>query len=388
MDVFDQRLQARIDARREQQLYRQRLTLEGPQGPEIILAGETLLNFCSNDYLGLARHPKLVEALRSAASRYGVGSGASHLVCGHATAHHELEEALAERTGRPRALLFSSGYMANVGTLGALLERGDLVLEDRLNHASLLDGGLASDARFRRFPHNDVGRVRELLAEAEGPALVVVDGVFSMDGDVAPLGELAAACADPAHWLMVDDAHGFGVFGARGGGTLEAAGLGVDEVPVLMATLGKALGTAGAFVAGSETLIEALVQSARNYIYTTALPPSVAAATLAALELLDEEAWRREHVFGLVDRFRQGAAALGLPLMDSESPIQPLLVGDSAQALLWSQRLRERGLLVSAIRPPTVPPNTARLRVTLTAAHTPEQVERLLDALADVMRHA
>ena len=388
MDVFDQRLQARIDARREQQLYRQRLTLEGPQGPEIILAGETLLNFCSNDYLGLARHPKLIEALRSAASRYGVGSGASPLVCGHATTHHELEEALAERTGRPRALLFSSGYMANVGTLGALLERGDLVLEDRLNHASLLDGGLASDARFRRFPHNDVGRVRELLAEAQGPALVVADGVFSMDGDVAPLGELAAACADPAHWLMVDDAHGFGVFGARGGGTLEAAGLGVDEVPVLMATLGKALGTAGAFVAGSETLIEALVQSARNYIYTTALPPSVAAATLASLELLDEEAWRREHVFALVDRFRQGAAALGLPLMDSESPSQPLLVGDSAQALLWSQRLRERGLLVSAIRPPTVPPNTARLRVTLTAAHTPEQVERLLDALADVMRHA
>ena len=382
MAIFSQRLGGVLDQRKQQDLYRQRLTLESAQGPLIRLQGREYLNFCSNDYLGLAAHPRVVAAFVEAAATYGVGSGASHLVCGHSTPHRELEEALAEFTGRPRALLFSSGYAANIGVLTTLLQRGDQVFEDRLNHASLLDGGLYSGARFRRFAHNDVSALALQMDKADGPALVVVDGVFSMDGDTAPLAELATLCAARDAWLMVDDAHGFGVMGPNGGGSTEAAGLGVEDVPVLMATLGKALGTAGAFVAGSEYLIEGLIQQARNYIYTTALPPAVAAASLVSLTLLREEAWRREHLAGLINRFRDGAQQLALPLMPSRSAIQPLLVGDAARALALSARLREQGLLIGAIRPPTVPAGTSRLRITLSAAHTPQQVDRLLEQLA------
>ena len=300
--------------------------------------------------------------------------------------HHELEEALADFTGRERALLFSSGYMANAGVLTTLLGRGDSVFEDRLNHASLLDGGLHSGARFRRFAHNDVNALQAQLADAKGERLVVVDGVFSMDGDSAPLPALAAACTRNRAWLMVDDAHGFGVLGARGAGSLEAAGLDQEAAPVLMATLGKALGSAGAFVAGSETLVEALVQQARNYIYTTALPPASAAASLASLKLLAQESWRREHLRALVARFRAGAAQLDLPLMTSDSAIQPLMIGEAVAASSTSERLRERGFLIGAIRPPTVPAGTSRLRVTLTAAHTEAHVDRLLEALAASLR--
>ena len=382
MAIFSQRLGGVLDQRKQQDLYRQRLTLESAQGPLIRLQGREYLNFCSNDYLGLAAHPRVVEAFVQAAKTYGVGSGASHLVCGHSTPHRELEEALAEFTGRPRALLFSSGYAANIGVLTTLLQRGDQVFEDRLNHASLLDGGLYSGARFRRFAHNDVSALAVQMDKADGPALVVVDGVFSMDGDTAPLAELATLCAARDAWLMVDDAHGFGVMGPSGGGSTKAAGLGVGEVPVLMATLGKALGTAGAFVAGDELLIEGLIQQARNYIYTTALPPAVAAASLVSLSLLREEAWRREHLAALISRFRDGAQQLALPLMPSQSAIQPLLVGDAARALALSARLREQGLLIGAIRPPTVPAGTSRLRITLSAAHTQQQVDRLLEQLA------
>ena len=382
MAIFSQRLGGVLDQRKQQDLYRQRLTLESAQGPLIRLQGREYLNFCSNDYLGLAAHPRVVAAFVEAAATYGVGSGASHLVCGHSTPHRELEEALAEFTGRPRALLFSSGYAANIGVLTTLLQRGDQVFEDRLNHASLLDGGLYSGARFRRFAHNDVSALALQMDKADGPGLVVVDGVFSMDGDTAPLAELATLCVGRDAWLMVDDAHGFGVMGPNGGGSTEAAGLGVEDVPVLMATLGKALGTAGAFVAGSEYLIEGLIQQARNYIYTTALPPAVAAASLVSLTLLREEAWRREHLAGLINRFRDGAQQLALPLMPSRSAIQPLLVGDAARALALSARLREQGLLIGAIRPPTVPAGTSRLRITLSAAHTPQQVDRLLEQLA------
>ena len=381
MAGFRTRLNAALQQRRQQGLYRQRLTLESAQGPVVRLQGREYLNFCSNDYLGLAAHPRLVEAFRRAAAQYGVGSGASHLVCGHSSPHHQLEEALAAFTGRERALLFSSGYAANTALLTTLLQPGDHVFEDRLNHASLLDGGLHSGARFRRFPHNDCAALAARLAQAEGNKLVVVDGVFSMDGDSAPLTDLSSLCAAQDAWLMVDDAHGFGVLGVRGAGSLEAAHLSPAQVPVLMATLGKALGTAGAFVAGEELLIETLIQQARNYIYTTAPPPALAAATLVALQLLQEEAWRREHLAGLVARFRAGAAELGLPLMASGSAIQPLLVGEAQQALTLSQRLRERGLLISAIRPPTVPAGTARLRITLTAAHSGSQVDQLLEQL-------
>jgi 8-amino-7-oxononanoate synthase len=378
---FEKRLSAALVQRREQDLYRQRLTLDSAQGPSVRIDGRSYLNFCSNDYLGLAAHPQVVESFRRAAIQYGVGSGASHLVCGHSRPHHQLEEALAELTGRPRALLFSSGYAANTGTLTTLLQTGDAVFQDRLNHASLLDGGLHSGARFRRFAHNDVADLAGKMSAADGPKLVVVDGVFSMDGDLAPLAELAALCRREDAWLMVDDAHGIGVLGENGAGSVAEAGLGCDDVPVLMATLGKALGTGGAFVAGSETLIEALIQQARNYIYTTAISPAVAAATLTSLAILGDEPWRREHLAKLIQRFRQGAQQLDLSLMPSASAIQPLLVGDAGRAITISQRLRDRGLLISAIRPPTVPAGTSRLRVTLSAAHSEEQVDRLLEEL-------
>jgi 8-amino-7-oxononanoate synthase len=384
MEAFPQRLRAVLEERRAAGLYRQCLTLESAQGPLVGIDGRHYLNFCSNDYLGLASHPKVIESLRAAASLWGVGSGASHLVCGHSGPHRALEEALAEFTGRPRALLFSSGYAANTGILQALLRTGDTVLQDRLNHASLLDGGLHSGARLRRFAHNDCADLARKLAKASGPALVAVDGVFSMDGDSAPLAEIARICGEHQAWLMVDDAHGFGVTGAGGAGSVAEAGLGVTEVPVLMATLGKALGTSGAFVAGSELLIEALIQSTRNYIYTTAMPPALAAASLTALGLLHEEPWRREQLAARVAAFRRGAAELGLPLSPAASAIQPLLVGEPAAAVALSQQLRDRGILVSAIRPPTVPAGTSRLRVTLSAAHSAEQVERLLATLADI----
>ncbi len=383
MAGFPARIRASLEQRREARLLRGRLTLDSAQGPLVRLGGREYLNFCSNDYLGHAAHPAVVRAFCDAAAEYGVGSGASHLVCGHSRPHHELEDALAELTGRSRALLFSSGYAANCGALTALLGRGDTVFEDRLNHASLLDGGLFSGARFTRFGHNDVADLERRMQGIEGEKLVVVDGVFSMDGDSAPLADLATVCREQSAWMMVDDAHGIGVLGEGGAGSVAAAGLSADDVPVLMATLGKALGCAGAFVAGDADLIDFLVQEARQYIYTTALPPAVAAAALASVRLLGEESWRREHLRALIARFRAGAGQLGLPLMDSASAIQPLLVGEAADALRLSESLRERGLLIGAIRPPTVPRGTSRLRITLSAAHSEQQVDRLLDALSE-----
>jgi 8-amino-7-oxononanoate synthase len=384
MSGFSSRLSRALAERREQGLYRQRRTLASAQGPEVILAGQSCLNFCSNDYLGLAADPRLVASFQRAADKYGVGSGASHLVCGHSEPHRALEEALADFTGRPRALLFSSGYAANTAVLGTLLQQGDFVFEDRLNHASLLDGGLHSGARFQRYLHNDVDSLRARMASAKGNSLVAVDGVFSMDGDRAPLAELAEACDEADAWLMVDDAHGFGVLGERGAGSLELAGLAPERVPVLMVTLGKALGAAGACVIGDELLIDSLVQQARNYIYTTATPPAVAAAALTGLQLVREEPWRRQHLAALIGQFRKGAQQLGLPLLESDTPIQPLLVGDATLASALSDALLARGVLIGAIRPPTVAAGTSRLRITLTAGHSAQQVERLLAALAAV----
>ncbi len=381
MSAFD--LAARLAARRAGQLYRQRPLLDSPQGTEVRVDGQTLLAFCSNDYLGLASHPAVIEALQQGAARWGVGGGASHLVIGHSRPHHELAEALAAFTGRPRALLFSTGYMANLAAVTALLGRGDTVLEDRLNHASLLDAGLLSGARLARYRHNDVAAMAARLAAARGQTLVVTDGVFSMDGDLADLPALAAAARAGQAWLMVDDAHGFGVLGTRGGGIVEQFGLGLDEVPVLVGTLGKALGTAGAFVAGSEALIETLIQFARPYIYTTSQPPALACATLKSLALVRDEPWRRAQLARLVARFREGAAEIGLPLLDSLTPIQPVLVGDSGRALRLSALLRQRGILVGAIRPPTVPAGSARLRITFSASHSLAQLEQLLAALAE-----
>lgn len=379
--AFD--LAARLAERRAADLYRQRPLLESPQGPEVVVDGQRLLAFCSNDYLGLANHPEVIAAWQTGAKRWGVGGGASHLVVGHSTPHHQVEEALAELTGRPRALLFSTGYMANLGAITALVGQGDTVLQDRLNHASLLDGGLLSGARFNRYLHNDPASLASRLDKAVGNILVVTDGVFSMDGDLADLPALADVARARGAWLMVDDAHGLGTLGTQGGGIVEHFGLGVEDVPVLIGTLGKACGTAGAFVAGSEELIEALVQFARPYIYTTSQPPALACATLKSLELLRRETWRREHLTALIRQFREGAQQIGLQLMDSPTPIQPIVIGDSAQALRLSRMLRERGLLVTAIRPPTVPAGSARLRVTLSAAHSKAQVQLLLNALAE-----
>ncbi|MFZ2450779.1 MAG: 8-amino-7-oxononanoate synthase [Methylovulum miyakonense] len=365
----------------QQGLYRSRRILASPQGIHLQLGGKSAVNFCSNDYLGLANHPAVVQAFKDAADTYGVGSGSAHLICGHGTAHHALEDELAAFTGRGRALLFSTGYMANIGVINALVGRGDTVFEDRLNHASLLDGGLSSGAKFKRYAHADTAHLETLLALATGNKLVVTDGVFSMDGDFAPLPELAAVAKKQGAWLMVDDAHGLSVMGKHGGGLLEHYGLGQDDVPVLMGTLGKGFGTFGAFVAGSEMLVETLIQSARTYIYTTALPPAIAEATRASLHIIQTENWRREKLTALIARFRSGAEQLGLSLMPSSSPIQPILIGDSQHTVAISNALLAAGFLVSAIRPPTVALGTARLRVTLSASHEEAMVDGLLDAL-------
>jgi 8-amino-7-oxononanoate synthase len=378
-------LATQLEQRRLSRLYRRRETIDGPQGVEPALDGRRVLSFCSNDYLGLANHPEVLAAFHRGLDDYGAGSGAAHLVSGHSRAHHDLEEALAGFAGRPRALLFSAGYMANLGVMSALLGRGDRVFEDRVNHASLLDGARLSGAKLVRYRHADAADLAtRLQAAAPGERLVATDGVFSMDGDIAPLAELAAASARFGAWFMVDDAHGFGVLGRGGRGSVQAAGLDIEQVPVLMGTLGKAFGTFGAFVAGSEDLVETLIQQARTYIYTTAPPPALACATLAALRRVREDDWRREKLQALIARFRAGAGELGLRLPDSPTPIQPLLVGDAATALRLSAALRERDILVTAIRPPTVPEGTARLRITFSAAHSQAHVDRLLDALEQI----
>jgi len=353
------------------------------------VAGENLLAFCSNDYLGLAGHSRVAEAFAAAAREWGVGSGASHLVSGHCREHHALEEELAAFTGRERALLFSTGYMANLAVVTALLGRGDRVFMDRLNHASLLDAGLASGARFSRYPHADADALAARLARDDrgGRTLVATDGVFSMDGDVAPLRALAGAARTRGAWLFVDDAHGVGVLGPTGRGSLEAACLDADDAPILMGTLGKALGTFGAFVAGSAVLVETLLQTGRTYMYTTALPPAVAAATRESLRVLEDEPWRRERVLGHVAHFRREAAGLGLHLMTSSTPIQPVVLGSEGAAVAASDALLEQGLWVPAIRPPTVPAGSARLRITFSAAHETADVDRLLEAVAGLPEH-
>ncbi|MEW6766040.1 MAG: 8-amino-7-oxononanoate synthase [Pseudomonadota bacterium] len=381
----EDRLRQRLAERHAANLYRHPRIAEGPSVPHRVVDGREVLSFCSNDYLGLANHPEVIAAFKRGADEYGVGSGAAHLVNGHTRAHQALEEELAAFSGRERALLFSTGYMANLGAIGALVGRGDTVFEDRLNHASLLDAGLLSGARFKRYPHADAQALARALAEAGiGERLIVTDGVFSMDGDLAPLPELAALARANDTWLMVDDAHGLGVLGVTGRGTVEHFGLGADDVPVLMGTLGKGLGTAGAFIAGDADLIEWLTQAARPYIYTTAMPAALAEATRASLRLVDEEAWRREHMHTLIAHFKAGAAQIGLSLMPSGSPIQPILVGDAGEAMRLSAGLWDAGIHVTAIRPPTVPQGTARLRITLSAAHSVEDLDILLTALENL----
>ncbi|MHC1480756.1 8-amino-7-oxononanoate synthase [Frateuria aurantia] len=382
-DRLHQAAARRVAAR----LWRQPPQVDYLDATHALVDGRKLTVFCHNDYLGLAHAPELVAARIQAASRWGGGSTASAMVCGYSSAHARLEEALAEWTGRSRALLFATGYMANVGVLQTLLGPGDLCVQDKLNHASLLDGARLAQAELRRYPHADAAAAaRQLDSRPQAPALLASDGVFSMDGDIAPLTELAAISGARQALLLVDDAHGLGVLGPEGAGSVAAAGLGQDQVPLLIGTLGKAIGTAGAFVAGPDTLIEDLAQFARSHVYSTAPPPAVAEATLAAVALARSDGARRERLAELIRYFRRSASQLGLPLMPSQTPIQPLLLGDAGRAAVASQSLAEAGLLVTAIRPPTVPKQQARLRITLSAAHTMTQIDQLLDALDRLLR--
>jgi 8-amino-7-oxononanoate synthase len=369
------------------QLRRQRMTVESfpAAGRRAVrlAGGRELIDFSSNDYLGLARHPGLAAAMGECAARCGTGSGASHLVTGHGSEHALLEEELAAFTRRERALLFSTGYMANLAVMTVLAGRSERVLLDRLCHASLLDGARLSGAAFRRFSHTDAGAAAELAAADAGhTALIATDGVFSMDGDLAPLPQLSRIAHAHDAWLVVDDAHGLGVLGATGGGALEVCGLEPEDAPVLVGTFGKAFGSFGAFVAGSATLIELLIQKARTYIYTTALPQPLAAATRAALRLAQSESWRRERVLALTARFRRAAAAAGVGLSGSTTPIQPVVLGSAAAALAAQRSLAQAGFWVVAIRPPTVPQGAARLRITLSAAHAESEVDELVACLA------
>jgi 8-amino-7-oxononanoate synthase len=384
MDGLERRLRAELARLRQANLYRTRRVIEGRHGVEMRVDGRACLNFCSNDYLGLAGDPRLAQAAGRALAESGTGSGAAALVSGYNAQHRALEEELAAFTGRPRALLFSSGWAANCGVLRALLDKSGTLVADELNHASLIDGGRLSGARYARVAHRDLdGFARALEAARGAPAVLATDSVFSMDGDLAPLRELAALCRRHDAALMVDDAHGFGVLGERGQGTA-----GGEQAEVYMATLGKALGVAGAFVAGSEALIEYLVQRARTWVFSTAPPPALAAAAREALRIVRDEPGRRAHLADLVRRFRAGAAGLGIPVGDSTTPIQPLVLGDEQRVLAASAALLARGFWVAAIRPPTVPRGTARLRITLSAAHAPAQVDALLEALAAALREA
>jgi 8-amino-7-oxononanoate synthase len=372
-----------------QHLTRRRTTIDGfvEAGNRVVTSadGRTLVDFSSNDYLGLAHHPVIATAMSACALRTGAGSGASHLVTGHGVEHARLEEELAAFVGRERALMFSTGYMANLGVMAALAGRGELVLLDRLSHASIIDGALLSGARFKRYPHGDAASAERMLDESPDEATVVAtDGVFSMDGDIAPLRELAKSAAERKAWLVVDDAHGIGVLGNTGRGSLEHCGVTGDEVPVLIGTLGKAFGSFGAFVAGSRDLIEFLVQKARPYIYSTALPQPVAAATRKALEIAQREPWRRERVLALTARFRKAARDASVMLLDSNTPIQPVVVGSSERALRAQHQLLDAGFWVVAIRAPTVPRGSERLRVTISAAHTEQQVDALVDILSQL----
>jgi len=387
---LEMRLQQQLAQLRAQDLYRTRRVVSGAHGARIVVDGQACLNFCSNDYLGLAGDARIADATRRALDD-GVGSGASALVCGYNREHAQLEEALAAQVQRPRALLFSSGWAANLGVLRALLGRGDTLIADELNHASLIDGGRLAGAQYVRVGHADVDAFKVALeAPREGQTLVATDSIFSMDGDIAPLAALSQQCTAQGVTLMVDDAHGFGVLGGGRGALFEANAAAPLDADIYMAGFGKALGTAGAFVAGSEALIEFLIQRARTYVFSTAPPPALAAATHAALRLVagDEGDARRAQLAALIARFRGGCAQMGVALSLSSTAIQPLVLGAEARALAVSRALLAQGFLVAAIRPPTVPVGTARLRITLTAAHTAAEVDGLVSALGTVLKSA
>ena len=374
-------LAAEIAALDVRGLKRHRRILETPLRTRVMVEGREVIAFCSNDYLGLASDPRLTAAAREGAERFGVGAGASHLILGHSSVHHALEQALAQFVKLPRALLFSTGYMANIGIVTALAGRDDAVFADKLNHASLNDAALLSRAEFKRYAHGDLAALEKLLAATKARRkLVVSDAVFSMDGDIAPVPELLRLCERHDAWLVLDDAHGFGVLGATGSGVLQHCSV-MSQRIVYMATLGKAAGVFGAFVAGENDLIEILVQRARPYIYTTAPPPLLAHTLLASLEIIATEGWRREQLARLIIRLKQDVAGLRWRLLPSATAIQPLMIGANDEALRVAAALTQRGVLVPAIRPPTVPQGSARLRISLSAAHSEQDVAQLVEAL-------
>ena len=389
--MFD--LAGQLAARKDAALYRSRLTSSSPQGVRVAIDGREYLSFCSNDYLGLASHPDLIRAMTDCAQDWGVGAGASHLLGGHSGPHEELEQVLAEFMGAERVLLFSTGYMANLAVLTSLVGRGDVIHQDRLNHASLIDGALLSRASLLRYRHVDMEALQTQLAEDKGNRKIVAsDGVFSMDGDLAPLPAMLNLCRENEALCYIDDAHGFAVLGEQGRGI-------VDDVEsrrhdyskghlLSMCTLGKAMGSFGAFIAGSDEMIETLIQQGRSYIYTTALPPALAAASYAAFELVSSEAWRRKKLAGLVDHFKDQCRQRGIPLMESSTAIQPVSIGDNDKALAIAERLKQQGLLVFAIRSPTVANGSERLRVTLSAAHDEADIDDFTDVLAEALDYA
>ncbi|MDD4929457.1 MAG: 8-amino-7-oxononanoate synthase [Gallionella sp.] len=417
-------LQLQLDERAALGLLRSRRTVFSPQSPHIVVEGTPYLSFCSNDYLGLAHHPKLIAALQQGAQQWGAGAGSAHLVNGHFLPHEQLEHELADFAGKPAALLFSTGYMANLGVVQALAGRGDTVFADKLNHASLNDAMQLSRACVKRYRHNDIAQLESLLAQTNGHGkeaipddetnharfplsnfpplagaranetphgfhvkagrkLICTDAVFSMDGDMARLPELLALCEQYDAWLLVDDAHGFGVLGEQGRGSLAHFGINSKRI-IYMATLGKAAGVFGAFVAAEQVVIDTLINHAGSYVYTTATPPALSVALLESLRLIRGGDELRAHLQKLIAQLRTGLANLPCVLMESGTAIQPLLAGENQAALDLSTALRERGIWVAAIRPPTVPTGTARLRITLSAAHTASDVDRLLEALHEL----
>jgi 8-amino-7-oxononanoate synthase len=376
-----------LEERRQQNLMRRTVTMDGPQIPHAKINTQDYAAFCSNDYLGLANHPALIQALHDTAQEYGVGGGSSHLVCGHLTPHQQLEDALADWLGYERVMLFSTGYMANLGVISALAGKGRPVIQDKLNHASLIDGALLAQASMRRYLHGDVASAEKLLSRSTDSGLLITDGVFSMDGDVAPLSELSNLAIKHDWMFMVDDAHGLGCLGEDGRGCLSLAGLDAERLPILVGTFGKAFGTAGAFVATSHEYADYLTQFARPYIYTTAMSPAMAGATLASLRIIQssEGQERRDRLSAHITYFRQRMQSLPVVLMASETAIQPILMGDSKTALQISERLKSLGVWCTAIRPPTVPIGGARLRITLSAAHSDADLVLLCDSLEHVL---
>lgn len=374
-------LQSALEQREKDGLLRQRRLLDSPQAEQIVADDKPYLSFCSNDYLGLANHPKLIAAMQQAAGDSGVGSGASGLVTGHHRYHDDLEKQLAKFVNLPAALLFSAGYMANIGVLGALAGRGDAIFADKLNHACLNDGSYYSLAEFKRFAHNDVQALEKLLkASTAKHKIIAVDAVFSMDGDIAPIPEYLALCEQYDAYLYIDDAHGFGVLGKHGAGSLSHFNIRSPRI-IMMATLGKAAGVAGAFVAGEQVVIDYLIQTAKSYVYSTPAPPALSATLSASVNLIEQGDALRAHLYGLINLLKTELELTKWQLMPSITSVQPLLVGDNFKAVALGKYLQQQGILVPAIRPPTVPVNTARMRISLSAAHSQDDVRRLIAAL-------